>query len=560
MLPALRTFGIVATTAAAALVPAVAQRPAAELTQWPQGAGPRGDWSTDGPPTPMHFSATRDQALLWRTPLPEVGQGGIAVVGDKVFVTTMAPWDDRGLDQADAAKFAHATEKRRVVGKHLDAHCLDAASGKLLWTRRIDGTVPSIYAYPFSDATSASPVADATRVWFTNAGGTLACFTHAGDPLWQRTFAPTIEGPFNKQFEPMLVDDPARGPTAKTLIHMEAFGVGSDNQDGHPPRWHFLVGLDAGSGKELWRSEDALTHYNNPTLVMDSAGTCVLHARGGPHDVPERPVGMSLTRVVGVDAGKRVWRYEDARGNHEAALQTMVADARFAYWMLKEPRSALVLVDRTTGKEVREISLTKAVAVTAFDPAAGRYETRRDVDLDRGVFPARYSLHAAGGAVYFQCYATAWGKPTIGPAYSFGRVTIGDDAGGDRVEYLEVPTASEVDATGTQYTWRTPRQARAINSRGDEVTGDDRSRWDGWDWVFNGTPVRNGERLYFTLATGAVYVLRATDEPFDQRAFLALNDLGPAGATWTANSPSLVGGKLLHRTARDLLCFGERER
>ena len=103
--------------------------------------------------------------------------------------------------------------------------------------------------------------------------------------------------------------------------------------------------------------------------------------------------------------------------------------------------------------------------------------------------------------------------------------------------------------------WRTPRSARALNSRGLEVTGDERSRWDGWDWVFNGSPTRVNERLHFTLASGLVYVLDARTPAFDASALLALADLGPSGSTWTANSLSCAAGRLYHRTAAELLCF-----
>ena len=272
---------------------------------WPQGAGPRGDWTAIGAAPPRSFSVTTGENIRWRTQLPETGQGGIAVQGDRVFVATMAPWTGEGLDTADAKKFAHATEKRAVVGKHIDAHCLDAETGELLWTRRVEGEVPSIYSYPFSDATSASPCADDEHVWFTNGGGAVTCFTHGGDVVWTRRFTPTFDGPFNKQFEPFLVDDPTRGAGAKTFIHMEPFAA-----QGRGEAWNLLVGLDASTGEELWRSEDALTHYNAPTLVHTAAGPCALHARGGPHAVPERPVGLSLTRLTGPNAGARVWRYE----------------------------------------------------------------------------------------------------------------------------------------------------------------------------------------------------------------------------------------------------------
>jgi len=538
---------------AAAVVPAV---------DWPQGAGPRGDWSVEGAPPPLRFSVRTNEGLKWRASLPETGQGGIAVVGSRLYVTTMAPWDPaKALSAADAERFTHATEGRSVVGTDIDAHAFDAESGKLLWTRRITGTVAAIYSYPFSDATSASPVADATHVWFTNASGTLACFTSAGELVWERRFVPAFDGPFNKQFEPFLVHDGARA----VLVHMEPFPAPLADPGAFHGRWHHLVGLDAASGELLWTSADALTQYNAPTLVGTAQGPCVLHARGGPHDVPERPVGVTLTRLTGEHAGEVVWRYDDPRGNHEGALQTMAHDERFAYWALRDPRSALVVLDLATGKEVAEISLVHGVSVTSHDAVidkgidkgsdkgADTWTHRTDVDLELGVFPARYSLIAANGHVFFQCYAAAFGQPTVGPAYSFARV----DPLAHTVEYLEVPT-DVVRGTPDTFLWRTPRSARALDSRGVEVTGDERSRWDGWDWVFNGSPTRVNERLYFTLASGVVYVLDSGAETFDARALLALDDLGPSGAVWSANSVSYAAGRLYHRTAAELFCFGGR--
>lgn len=525
--------------------------PPSAASSWPQGAGPRGDWSAEGPPPPLRFSARTGENLLWRTPLPETGQGGIAVQGDRIYVATMAPWDPaNALSASDAERFAHATEGRSVVGKDVDAHCLDARTGAILWTRRIRGEVPAIYSYPFSDATSASPVCDGEHVWFTNAGGAVVCYTRDGEVVWERRYLPAFDGPFNKQFEPFLIRDGER----LVFVHVEPFPA-PDATDPDDPRgrWHHLVGLDALTGKVLWRSADALTQYNAPTLVQTPDGPCILHARGGPHDVPERPVGVSLTILTGPRAGQALWRYEDPRGNHEAALQTMAHDDQYAYWLLKEERNALVVLDLRTGKELREISLTRGVTRTEYDAAAGVWSTTAGVDLDRGVFPARYSLIAAGGKVYFQCYATAWGQPTIGPPYSFAGV----DPDSGLVEYLEVPTdVVREPGKPEQFLWRTPRAARALNSRGVEVTGDERSRWDGWDWVFNGSPTRVNERLYFTLASGVVYVLDASAPVFDQRAFLTLNDLGLAGETWTANSVSYAAGRLYHRTAAELLCFG----
>ena len=511
----------------------------AVLSDWPQGPGPNGDWSVEGKAPPLRFSARTGENLVWRTPLPETGQGGITIVGERIFVATLAPWDAlKPLSEAERALYAHATEGRSVVGKDIEAHALDARTGKILWTKRIAGSVPSIYSYPFSDATSASPVADAQHVWFTNGGGKVVCYTHAGELVWERSFTPTFDGPFNKQFEPFLVRDGERS----VFLTMEPL------PEDH---WNHVLGLDAVSGALLWKSADALTHYNAPQLVATAGGPALLHARGGPHDVPELPLGVSLTALCGKDAGKTLWRYEDPRPNHEGALQTMAHDEHYAYWVLRDPASALVVLDLASGKELFQVSLTKHVTLTSRDPASGEWQRRTGVDLELPVFPARYSLIAAQGHVFFQCYAAAFGKPTVGPAYCFGRV----DPFAKTVEYLEVPTDVE-RGTPDKFLWRKPLAARALNSRGLEVTGDERSRWSGWDWVFNGSPTRVNERLYFTLMSGLVYVLDASAKEFDASALLALDDLGRAGETWTANSLSCSGGRLYHRTAAELLCFG----
>lgn len=525
---------------------------------WPQGAGPNGNWQVTGPAPPLQFSATTGDNILWRTPLPETGQGGIAIANGRLFVTTMAPWNDEGLSEADAKKYSHAIEKRTVVGKHIDGHCIDQATGKILWTRRIEGEVPSIYSYPFSDATSASPVASNTHVWFTNSGGTVSCYTHEGKLIWQRTWTPTFDGPFNKQFEPFLVGDVARGKGAQTFVHMVPFDVeGETTKHGAPVRWHHLVGLDALTGKQLWRSEDALTQYNAPILMATKDGPCVLHARGGPHAVPERPVGLSLTRVSGEQAGSKVWRYEDPRGNHEGSLQTMACDERYVYWLLREPRSVLVLIDRHTGKELREISLTEGVRVTHF-PGDGTFSTAMIRDLEKGVFPARYSMIPADGRLYFQTYATAWGKPVLGAPYSFASVDPDAKDGKAQVHYHEAPSGLKHEDGGKKLIYRRKQLARAINSGGTEVTGDKRSRWDGWDWVFNGSPTRINNHIYFTLASGIVYVIKVSDDIDKDLGLAAINDIGPRRKTWSANSVSYADGRLYHRTAAELLCIGTR--
>ena len=59
---------------------------------WPQAAGPDGTWSVPDAKPPVQWSVARNQNILWRTPLPNGGQSGIAVWGDRLFLTTFEPY------------------------------------------------------------------------------------------------------------------------------------------------------------------------------------------------------------------------------------------------------------------------------------------------------------------------------------------------------------------------------------------------------------------------------------------------------------------------------------
>ena len=112
------------------------------------------------------------------------------------------------------------------------------------------------------------------------------------------------------------------------------------------------------------------------------------------------------------------------------------------------------------------------------------------------------------------------GQADAGAPWCVASVDPGADSS-PAVYYRELPTSRD-QATGA-LRWREKLAAKAVNSRGEEVTGDQRSRWDGWDWVFNGSPTLVNDHLYFTMATGIVYVVDASGD--DDPELVAINDL-----------------------------------
>lgn len=64
------------------------------LANWPQAAGPDGTWRVHAPSAPIAWSVTLQQHIAWRSPLPNGGQSGIAVWGDRLFLTTFDAYHD----------------------------------------------------------------------------------------------------------------------------------------------------------------------------------------------------------------------------------------------------------------------------------------------------------------------------------------------------------------------------------------------------------------------------------------------------------------------------------
>lgn len=496
--------------------------------EWPQAGGPNGSWSVDAADAPIKWSAARNEGIVWRTPLPEEGQSGIAVWGDRIFLTTLKPEGGK-----------------RPNGRDVVGYCLDARDGKILWTVPLPGSASSTPAYFFSDASSPSPLTDGKHVWFFNACGSLGCFDYDGKQVWLREWKPTGGRPFNKQFEPMLIGD--------TVLNMEP----RDETD--PKRekdaWNYIRGIDKNSGKTQWISDDAMTHYNTPVLGAMADGTpAVLQGRGGYHGVPETPIGLSLTSLAPGHEGKTIWRFETPKGK---AMYTQHFTTVVAPWIDIDTAEQIVL-DSTSGKELRKQSLTAKVDWRRYDAAAGKYVLLADVDLAKQtpalkVYPAQFCNIIVGEWHWFLCYTEATKK--LGPPYCVGRVNIATG----KVEYLELPVSVVREAgKADSFIWGKPQTSSTVNSRGIDIVSDKRSQGDGWYWGFLGGPTAVGGNIYFTTMLGITYAIDGRAAVLDEKALLSLNDLGVPGQTWSLNSISYSRGKLYHRSMKEVFCIGKQ--
>lgn len=551
---------------------------------WPGAGGPEGSWTAVGPAPPDFWSVTLDRNIRWRTPLPEGGQSGIAIGGGRVFLTTLRPWE------ADPEN-PEARRSRHVLG-----HCLDEGSGELLWSVEVPGTVDSPNLYAYSDSSTPTPVTDGEHVWFVNASGGMGCFTLAGDLVWMRSWRPwAIDDtfPFNKQFEPILVNG--------WLLNVEPVGdeaavvaPGASREHG----WNYIHGFDAKMGKLAWVAEDATTTYNTPVLgLTEAGGPALMHGRGGWHGVPETPVGLSMTSLDPASPGKTVWRWiAGTDGNGEALAQPGTLGAptwqalyvqhwtpRHAVWFQHNPIESHLVFDARNGKLERSQSLVHGVDLRRWNGTEGRYvlhagvnlrdfadtAPRMNWDAEKDVLfvhPAWHCNLLVHGYHYFLC-STAHGRNArgnatrperrgkAGPSHSVGRVHL--ETG--KVEYLELPVqVVRREGEPDRLRYGEAQRTTTLNARGLDIAAEDRSRTDGWEIpAFWGSPTAVNDRIYFTTTLGLTYVIDADAETLDERALVALCDLGTPGDTWSMGAVSYGRGRLFHRSLREVICIGE---
>ncbi|MCB1226926.1 MAG: PQQ-binding-like beta-propeller repeat protein [Verrucomicrobiales bacterium] len=485
---------------------------------WPQASGPNLNWQADGPEPPLEWSVVGHENILWRTPLPEGGQSAVTVWGDRAFVTTHRPMDE--------------TSDR--LEPNLVGYCLDANTGAILWTVDLPGTDPVQTAGIFSDATVFAPIADGGHVWFFNRCGSMGCFDFEGRQVWLREFRPRARHT-NRECEPILVGD--------TILTVEVRNKEAARQlqrhqpvpEGIDPRdvWTYLHAIDKTTGEVRWVETAGTCIHNTPMAGQLPDGRwAIVHGRGGGHGPLEKPYGVSLSLL---DSGETLWSREiDGDCSHNSHW-----NARNVFWF--QGMNHLVL-DTLTGEIVRTQDVVAKVDFT--DSQTGRRETGVSIQAGKRMPLTNQTNLVVGDWHYFLAHDIT----------AIGRVNVVSG----KTEYLRVP-AQWVAGPQPKKLWERsealPNDTR--NSRGIDIAPDPRAKGTGWGHVSAASPIRVNDHLFFPIMNGTVYVIDTTAETLDEKALVAINDLGPAGETWTLASFSYARGRLWMHTMKEVLCIGK---
>jgi outer membrane protein assembly factor BamB len=486
---------------------------------WPQASGPNLNWKVEGAAPPLEWSVVGGKNILWRTTLPEGGQSAVAIWGDRAFVTTHRPMD-ASSDRLEP----------NIVG-----YCLDANTGKMLWTVDLPGTDPVPTAGIFSDATVFAPISDGEHVWFFNRCGSMGCFDLDGKAVWLRQYRPRTRHT-NRQCEPILVGDTILAVEVRDKEAAQKLERHKPVPEGIEPRdvWTYLHAIDKKTGQIRWIEQVGTSVHNTPMAGQLADGRwAVVHGRGGGHDPLEKPYGVSLTLL---DSGQTLWSRKTAGDCYQNAHW----NADHVYWF--QGIHHLVL-DSATGEVLRTQDLSAAVSFT--DAETGQRESGISLKPGRRTALTNQTNIVVGDWHYFLAHDIT----------AIGRVNI--ETG--KTEYLRVPVQL-VAGPEPKRIWdikeALPNDTK--NARGIDIATDKRAKGTGWGHVSAASPILVNRHLFFPIMNGTVYVIDAFAETLDEKALIAVNDLGSAGKTWTLASFSYANGKLWMHTMKEVLCIGSQ--
>jgi outer membrane protein assembly factor BamB len=226
----------------------------ASAEDWPEwrGKGRRGEWNETGILGAFPRSGLR---VLWRAPIG-AGYAGPAVAARRVYVTDFQP---RQRDESALKDPQYRPGRASGLTGSERLHCLEEATGKVLWTQGWEADYTGIMQ-SYASGPRATPTVDGDRVYVQGGGGSLVCLNAAtGAVLWKKEYV--------KEYGTQM---PVWGMTSSPLVdgnRLVAVVGGSGNAK--------VMAFDKTTGRELWRalsSEQSEPGYCQPMLV-EAGGT-----------------------------------------------------------------------------------------------------------------------------------------------------------------------------------------------------------------------------------------------------------------------------------------------
>ena len=227
---------------------------------WPRFRGPGGLATSGAVDVPTEWDGESGRNVRWKTPIALPGESSPVIWGDRIYVTG-------------------ATEEKREV------YCLDANSGKLVWSAPVTTPQGSRLEPPevleMTGFAAPTAVTDGRRVFAMFANGEVGGFKADGERLWARF----LGAPKN-----------AYGYACSPVMWRNRVIIVYDQGMGNPGSSKILA-LDAASGETVW---------STPRVTPNSWVTpIVIEVEGKP-----QVITCSDPWLIAYDpaTGKEIWK------------------------------------------------------------------------------------------------------------------------------------------------------------------------------------------------------------------------------------------------------------
>jgi outer membrane protein assembly factor BamB len=252
--------------------------PTGRLDNWHQWRGPLANGTAPRGNPPVKWDAKTN--IRWQVDLPGKGSATPIIWGNRIFVLTAV---DTGRKAAAEdipkpdPKFNKIPDRPNTYHRFL-VLCFDRHTGKELWRKVANETVPHEGHHPTHTYAAGSPTTDGKRLYVSFGSYGLYAFDLEGKPLWQRNLG---------RMETRL----GWGEGVSPVIYKDALIVNRD-QEGQS----YLFVLDPATGKTRWRKErDEVTSWATPLVVEHAGKTQVIVS------------GTSRVRSYDLASGEVLW-------------------------------------------------------------------------------------------------------------------------------------------------------------------------------------------------------------------------------------------------------------
>lgn len=221
---------------------------------WPQFRGPDRSGISKETGLPLEWSSTKN--VLWKAELPGPGSSSPIVVGNQVYATCYSGY---GLERASPSKQIKINAPGDIANLRRHLVCVDAKTGKILWTRT--EADPDASDAPYKDGNIAlhgyashTPCSDEWGVYAYFGAAGAVCYGHDGEKKW---------GPVRFGRNATVH---TYGSGASPLLYENLFIVNAVVETAELYKQGETVALDKKTGKAVWR-EKAGGQWSSPQLI-----------------------------------------------------------------------------------------------------------------------------------------------------------------------------------------------------------------------------------------------------------------------------------------------------